>query len=228
MHENVVSGFSSASANVVAIVPAGTHQLPDPADHVLALTLFQQQYDANGRVPVLLQDTELKHEDVHTMEARGILATSVDGLGNVSVSIRSGGVDWTTVQLIGNPKALSASHSGIDKPLKQQKVEVLVALHKLGWRHVDDIDESWKTGSGLHYILTLSRPLGYFCALLDQAAIMAKGVQIVHHRQCDGYYKCLLLVDGPRLFEILDRVRDDAVSNQLFDESSKARRSCRR
>ena len=57
MHENVVTGFSSASANVDAIVPAGTHQLPDPADHVLALTLFQQQYDSNGRVPVLLQDT---------------------------------------------------------------------------------------------------------------------------------------------------------------------------
>ena len=148
---------------VDAIVPVSEDPLPDPADRILALTMFQQQDYANGGRPVLLQDTSLKDGDMQDMEARGILAASVDELGNVSVSVLSGRVDWATEQLIVKPKALSTASSGIDVPMKQQEVEVLVALHKLGWRHGDAIDESWVPGSVLGYTLRLNRPELFLC-----------------------------------------------------------------
>ena len=89
-------------------------------------------------------------------------------------------------------------------------------LRSQGWESSREALEPWSIDDPLHYLMDLKRPVSYFAALLSRSSILEKGVASIRHDASDGYYRCLIHVDGPRLLEILDASTQQARSDDWF------------
>ena len=220
-----MSWSTSSSSHAIVPLPAAPEADLDGRDvsaSILSLTqILKSSQGAPGQSVLLSSVPPSMVEGV-----QGVVDSSVALVrsgGEHAVALNMQAVDWTTIMRLRDPVGLLVGPSRPLKPAKQQKPMLFFQLRLQGWVHVDQcLNNGWVAGAPLEFSMSLSRPRSYFLALLSHQAIIDKGVTEIAHKQKDGYYQCLLSLNGPDLLQILDQAALEECSDHWFKQNLKA------
>jgi hypothetical protein len=213
---SVVGMPQQASASSQEIVPCQPARHTANEHRILAELLRKKAFLVGGNGPAMVMD--LAHYDVEAadlLQKHGAVFHEKNEFGEVSVALHLSAVSWSVMYGLRSP----TQHLRLiphEMPAKSSKLQVLFKLQMEGWLPMVGVHGSWSPGAPLHCRADfMKRPASYFLALLRQDAVVAKGVAMISHDQCDGYYKCLLHMPPEPLLAVLDCMENE--SNAWFE-----------
>ena len=214
----------SASSSSQAVVPFPTvapeaeFERRDVSGSILSLTqILKSSHGVPGQSVLLSSMPQALVKGVQdAIDGGDSLVRSGD---EHAVSLNVQAVRWTAIMRLRDPVGLLLGPSRPCKPSQQQKPMLFFQLRQQGWVHVDRcLSDGWVAGAPMELSMSLSRPRSYFLALLSHQAILDKGVTKIAHSQKDGYYQCLLSLEGPQLLQILDQAALVECSDHWFKQ----------
>ena len=192
------SNAPSGSSNALALA-ASVGELSSKA-HCLLQVLKKRQSETSADV-ALLDLPAWEECEFQELVRVGAVTLRNDDFGSTTIALNRIALTWWCCNLIGEPQQLFRAR--LDGKLqKLPKLELVFRLQELKWVAVDDPLPLVPRGQ-LSYRFSMSAPASYFVALLEQQSIFEKGVTQIVHNQTDNFYKCLVLLDGSKLLELV-------------------------
>jgi hypothetical protein len=189
-----------ASSSSLVAIPVD----PRAQTRVVSQLAFAGAWDARSAVP-FDQLEGVKVALVDAMEARGDLRRGRGEFGEDELSLVRSRITWTSREVVSRPVRCAVT-LGRRPLMKCTKLDLILRLHKEGWKDAGPKIEPWASGERMLYAPRLRHPLSYFAALIERWRIIAKGVVHIRHSCKDVYYRALLFAPPEKLLPILDRM----------------------
>ena len=194
---------AAPEAPAAALLPIEDVLADDDASRVLTLVARQ----CSARPTGWLDYTDVRDVALATVDAlviSGYLEMQNDDLMIAQVRPAAAGTKWASSLACKRPLQAML----VDTCAQTSKLDMVVWLTRHGWTPADSPAPLVLDGPK-EFVVEMRRPASYYMVLLKFDNVMRKGVESLPHDGVDGFYRCLLQLNGEQL-ECVLRVGNEA------------------